>query len=209
MSTSVKERIKTELEQAQAEGKQRAGRIGDILRAAASMTFEELKAGSSEVNAATRKSVAELLEELQEPADSAANEVAELNASATADNIPEVGDEQSAEEKIAPTWKSLLRNTWLLVRDRKGDWFHAFKENVNHNAVKFDQDMTDEYGDRYLKVRDFFQRVVEQIKSPDNSTAQTTNASDSQPVTIEVVDGDDAVVDVTPTVQVLEPEAHR
>ena len=66
MTTSVKERLKTDLEQAQQGSKQRAAKISDILKSAASMTVDELKEGSAELHVLTRTSLAELLEELED-----------------------------------------------------------------------------------------------------------------------------------------------
>ena len=193
MTTSVKERIKTELEQAQTESKQRASRIGDILKAAASMTFEEIKEGSSELNVSTRKSVAEILEDLHEAPEGAADVVTDaVNPGAEA--ATETADDSSDAETVVPTWKIILLDVLTVVRDRKGDWFQAFRKSVNNNAVKFDHDMTDEYGDRYLKARNFFQRVVEQLKSP-SANPKTESTATSQPVTIEVMDADEPVIE--------------
>lgn len=209
MANSVKERIKVELEQAQAEGKVRANRISDILKAAASMTFEEIKEGSSELNTATRKSVAEILEELKEAPESTSYDIdANVTETALSTNNSAAEDESFKADNVAPTWRSIIRNAIAVVRDRKGDWFQAFKKSLNNNANKFDQEMSDEYGDRYLKVRSFFQRIVEQIKAQ-QATAQTASATDGQPVSIEVVDGDEAIVEVTPKVQVPESEEER
>lgn len=202
MTTSVKERLKVELEQAQSEGKQRAGRISDILKAAASMTFEELKEGSSELNVVTRKSVAEILAELQEPPEVATEET--VDSTAVVEPQPVAEEDTTPESATIPTWKTLLRNAIAVVRARRGDWFQAFKEQFQKNAAKADQEIMDQYGDRYTKVKDFFQRVVEQIKTSQAAT-QTASTADSQPVSIEVVE-EDAVVDVTPTVQQLESE---
>lgn len=191
MTTSVKERIQTELEQAQAESKQRANRIGDILKVAASMTFEEIKEGSSELNVTTRKSVAEILEDLHEASESTADVVTD-----EANPGPEAAAAEansSTSETVVPTWKTILLNALTVVRDRRGDWFQAFRKSVNNNAVKFDHDMTNEYGDRYLKARSFFQQVVEQLKSQTASSKPET--APSQPVTIEVIDADEPVIE--------------
>jgi|GEM_PF-528611 len=203
MTTSVKERIKAELNQAQTESKQRANRIGDILRAAASMTFEEVKEGSAELNVITRKSVAEILEELKEaPAETVVTD------EVTTDISPEVvgAKSQPAGDVPAPTWRSLIINAIAIVRDRQGDWLQALKDYWQENATKVDQDMSEEYGDRYLKVRSFFQRVVEQMKTK-ATTPQATSGAGSQPVTIEVVDADEPVADMTPNVRLMDSEA--
>ena len=202
MPTSVKERLKTELEQAQSEGKQRAGRISDILKAAASMTFEELKEGSAELNVVTRKSVAEILTELQDTpkaqAEATPDATVAVETAAIADEAPfETTD-------AAPTWKSILRNAVAVVRDRRGDWLQVVKARLQNNAANVDQEIMDKYGDRYRQVKQFFQRVVEQINASKSAT-QSGAASESQPVSIEVVE-DDAIVDVTPKVSAPESD---
>jgi len=206
MTTSVKERIKAELNQAQVESKQRANRIGDILKAAASMTFEEVKEGSAELNVITRKSVAEILEELKE----APAPTVEVTDDVTTDLSTEVVDtnSQPAGDAPAPTWRSLISNAIAIVRDRKGDWLQALKDYWQKNAAKVDQDLSDEYGDRYAKARNFFQRVVEQLKAK-SATTQTASGADSQPVTIEVVDDDEPVAQTTPNVRFMESEEQR
>ena len=204
MEISVKERIKTELDQAQSESKQRVGRIGDILKAAASLTYKEIKEGSSELNVATRKSVAEIIEDLHE----APKAIVDIDVDDAKVETPISAnpDENISDAKtLVPTWKTILQDVLTLVRDRKGDWFQASQKSVNNNAIKFDQDMTDEYGDRYLKARNFFQRVFEQIKSQRASSNPET-AKKGKPVTIEVMDGDVPIIDVTPTVQPAETE---
>lgn len=202
MSTSVKDRLKTELEQAQSEGKQRASRISDILKAAASMTFEELKEGSAELNVVTRKSVAEILTDLQETP--AAATAATADPTVPVSHEPVVEEDLTEEAAVAPSWQSILKDAIAIVRDRRGDWFQAFKVRFRDNAAKADQEIMDQYGDRYLKVKHFFQRVVEQIKSSQAATQSPTD-SDGQPVSIEIME-EDSIVDVTPTVQKLESE---
>lgn len=206
MTTSVKERIKAELNQAQTEGKQRANRIRDILKTAASMTFEEVKEGSAELNVITRKSVAEILEELQETPAATVEVTDEVTTDLSAEVVDV--DRQPAGAASAPTWQSLIKNAIAIVRDRKGDWLQALKDYWQQNAVKVDQDMSEEYGDRYLKVRSFFQRVVEQLKAK-AATSQTTAGADSQPVAIEVVDGDEPVADMTPSVRFMDSDELR
>lgn len=180
MTTSVKERIKTELGQAQVEGKQRAVRIGDILKDAASLTFEELKEGSSELHVATRKTLAEILEELKVEDPETVEAIDEVAAIAIAEEVAKT-------QSPAPTWKSILRSAFEIVRNRRGDWFQSFKEYWNQNVTKVDQDLTDEYGDRYAKAKSFLQRVIEQVRAH-QAAAQSVNKSDAEVVSVEVID---------------------
>jgi gas vesicle protein len=182
MTTPVKDRFKTELEQAKSETKQRADRIGGILKDAAAMTFDELKGGSAELNSLTRKSLAELLEELKEPSDEQVESVptpetmaasAAAADAATADNLP--------------TWKELLVHMVAIVRDRKGDWFQTFKEYLSAQATKLDSDMTAEHGDRYRNAKTNLQQVVSWLASKVQANT-ASGKQDVQPVNIEVVD---------------------
>ena len=191
MTTSVKERLKTDLEQAQIGGKQRSAKISDILKSAASMTVEEIKEGSADLHVLTRKSLADLLEELHVNSD-------EVDVAATAP----IADTAAADE--APTWPAILKQALAIVRDRKGDWLQEFKAHWQKNAAKFDNDMTDEYGDRYRKTKSVFRQVFDWVKS--QSTGLQTQAQPSRPVTVEVVDGDDAAGNAAKTVNSLDAE---
>ena len=191
MTTSVKERLKIDLEKAQKGGKQRATKISDILKSAASMTVDEIKEGSAELHVLTRQSFAELLEELNVASD-------EVDAVATAP----IADEANTEE--APTWQAILKTALAIVRDRKGDWLQAFKTHLQENAAKFDSDMTDEHGDRYLKAKSFLGKVVAWVKA--QQVIAKTQSQHTQPVSIEVVDGDDAADNAAKTVNLLDSE---
>ena len=193
MTTSVKERLKTDLEQAQQGSKQRAAKISDILKSAASMTVDELKEGSAELHVLTRKSLAELLEELQVDAD-------EADAAAAA--TEPIADEANTE--AAPTWQAILKRAVAIVRDRKGDWLQAFKAHLQENAAKFDGDLTDEYGDRYLKTKSVFRQVIDWVKA--QQTATQTQSQHTRPVNIEVVDGNDGAGNAAKTVNLLDAE---
>ena len=186
MTTSVKERLQPELQKAKQESQQRAARIGDILKSAASMTFDEIKGGSTELNTLTRLSVAELLEELNEAPEEALDEVSVDNLEAQLST--EVAE--PAATQSAPTWKDLITIAFQLVRDRKGNWFQQFKSHLNKNAAKFDDDMTEDYGDRYLKVKNVVRQIVTQLQRLQSSDTSTEGESEVRPVSIEVMDDD-------------------
>ncbi|MEM6436702.1 MAG: hypothetical protein AAF773_23045 [Cyanobacteria bacterium P01_D01_bin.115] len=192
MTTSVKERLKTDLKQAQKGGKQRAAKISDILKSAASMTVEEIKEGSADLHVLTRKSLTDLLEELHVNSD-------EVDAAAAA--TAQIADAAADE---APTWPAILKQALAIVRDRKGDWLQEFKAHWQKNAAKFDNDMTDEYGDRYRKTKSVFRQVFDWVKS--QSTGHQTQSQPSRPVTVEVVDGDDAAGNAAKAVNSLDAE---
>ncbi|MEM6837227.1 MAG: hypothetical protein AAF609_10245 [Cyanobacteria bacterium P01_C01_bin.120] len=201
MTTPVKERIKIDLEQAQVNGKQRANRIGNILKEAASMTFEEVKEGSAELNFVTKKTLAELLEDWQA--------VDDLGQEKDDKVVLSVDDGTSAEQPSAdPSWRAIIRHALSIVRDRRGDWFQAFKTHLHENAVSADQDLTERYRDRYTTVKKVFQRVVEQIKAQ-SMTPETAQQADSQPLKVKIVDGDAEAASTPVAVEVLPPEGNR
>lgn len=178
MNAPVKERLKSELEQAKAENKQRAARIGDILKAAASMTAAEIKDGSAELHTLTRKSLAEVLADLQE---------ADAATTPTETGAEPQPDAPAAQP--APSWQELLRHAAAIVRDRRGDWLQQLKDYWQGNAAKFDQDMTADYGDRYRKAKSIFQRAVAWFEARRADANAVKTESDVQPVAIEVMDG--------------------
>ena len=195
MTATVKERLRSEFNQAKVDGKQRVERIGRILKDAAELTFDELKEGSTELHVLTRKSLAELLEEVEETSDVA-------NAETTVSKSQREGS--AASEVVTPTWKELIIHAIAIVRDRKGDWFQQLKEYLNENAIKYDADMTEEYGNRYPKVKSLFKEVFSWIESKVQANSDTTD-SDIQPVNIEVVDGEAANTGESVIVNSLEP----
>jgi hypothetical protein len=188
MKTPVKERIQAELDQAKEDGKLRAERIGDILKSAASLTFEELKAGSAELNVQTRKSLAELLEDLQENP-----EMTEAEYVASQVQVPH--EPAATEAQPAPSWKEIITQTFKIVRDRRGDWFQQLKDYWNQHAAKFDQDMTEEYGDRYLKAKALRQRIFAWLAANLAKAKSDSSHQDDQPATVEVVDNDKVTID--------------
>ena len=185
MTTTVKERIKTELQQAKIEGKQRATRIGDILKNAASMTFDEVKEGSSNLHVSARKSIAEILEELKE--------TPEVTSDATNETVATGAAEVETDPaEVAPSWKTIISHTVAIVRDRKGNWLQALKESLGKSAGELDQDLTAQHGDRYLKVKQIFKGLANRVRAAQSEARQTncTDEAPSQPISIEVLNDD-------------------
>ncbi|WP_204140536.1 hypothetical protein [Halomicronema sp. CCY15110] len=194
MTNTVKERLQPEFAKAKQDSQQRAARISEILKSAASMTFAEIKGGSTELNTFTRRSVAELLEELNEvPVES-------LDEVPVNDRETQVSTEvaEPAAPPSAPTWKDLITIALQLVRDRKGNWLQQFKAHLNKNAEKFDGDMTDDYGDRYLKVKNVVQTIATWLTKTHSPATTTETASESRPVSIEVMDDEPAATETQP-----------
>ncbi|NER79888.1 MAG: hypothetical protein F6K42_09950 [Leptolyngbya sp. SIO1D8] len=180
-TTTNKEHPKTQWQQTKQEGKQRADRISEILQAAASETFSEIKAGSVELNDLTRQSVAEWLEELK-----ASSEATVADSQNPAANTAQATTDSS--EPAVPNWRELLMQSLEIVRDRKGDWLQQLLDHWQEQTAKFDADMTKEHGDRYGKVKTFFQRVISWLESIRKPSTSAANSQDIKPVTIEVVD---------------------
>ncbi|MGB3492472.1 MAG: hypothetical protein WBA57_07080 [Elainellaceae cyanobacterium] len=202
MTTTAKERIKTELQQVKEEGKQRATRIGSILKDAASMTFDEIKEGSLTLNVSARKSMAEILEELKETPEVSTDAAAEAEAI-----IADAAEVESDAAKAAPSWKIIAGHMLEIVRDRKGDWLKALQEYLAENAGKLDQNLTSKQGDRYLKFKQVFQGIINRFQTAQSKAKQANGADKnySQPVNIEVVDSDTPTNSTT--VRLIEPEA--
>ncbi len=196
MTNTVKERLQPELDKAKQESQQRAARISDILKSAASMTFDEIKGGSVELNTLTRRSVAELLEELNE-VEASTDDMAEVSVEDTEVQLSTDVD-ASASTSSAPTWKDLVTIALHIVRDRKGDWYQQLKAYLNKNAEKFDGDMTGEYGDRYLKVKAVVQKIATWLKDVQRPETSSETESDIRPVSIEVLDDDPSETETQP-----------
>lgn len=190
MTTPVKERLQSELQQAKQETQHRAERISDILKVATSMTFEEIKAGSTELQTLTRQSIAELLEELQ----------ASSKEKPSDDGTPENADPQPPHqaENSAPTWRELVNHALEIVRDRKEDWLQQLKGYWHDNVAQFDHDMAEEYGDRYRNTKSFFQQVKSWFLTTHSTNQSSPAEAQNQPIQIEVVDGDVMTTDRLP-----------
>lgn len=67
MTQSIKEKVKSELQQAQSASQSRAERIRDIVRSAITQVAAELKLGSSEVRSSVKDAIAAVVETLPDP----------------------------------------------------------------------------------------------------------------------------------------------
>ncbi|MEO0985404.1 MAG: hypothetical protein AAFY20_07635 [Cyanobacteria bacterium J06639_14] len=204
MTTATKERIKTDWDQAKQDSKERAGRIREILQAAASATFSEIKSGSADLNELTRKSAGVWLEEVTkadgidvadgESSGESSNEIHSTEFHQTSDDGEPVGAEPVDSEHTVPTWRDLFLQTLGLVRDRKGDWFQQFLNHWNEQTAKFDADMNKEHGDRYQKVKSRFQQLITWVKATRHQETSSETVQDAQPVNIEVIDENGTVI---------------
>ena len=162
MTTTTQDRIKANWEQARQESKQRADRIRELLQAAAAESFSEVRSGSAELNVLTRKSVAQWLEDLKEAADSPA----------VVDVEPAIDSSKAIQVIKVPSWRELLGRSLKIVRDRKGDWLQQLVDYWQEQLAKFDVDMTQQQGDRYVKVKSVFQRILSWFESAKGKSTQ-------------------------------------
>ncbi len=188
MPNTVQEKVKTEWHQVQSEGGQRLGRIRDIFKAASSEAIGELKTGTNEIQALSRKSLAEMIAQLKEAESSEATAhaiVMETEVESDATDLV-VAEELKAEE--IPTWRQLFTDFWHIANDRKGEWTRDMLARLQIQMDKFDSHMVEEYGERYAP----FRRLVKVIRFLVDSAYNRLNQAEenAQPVSVEILDGD-------------------
>lgn len=186
MTNTAQDKVKTDWKQVQSEGSQRLGRIGKIFKAASSEAFDELKAGTDEVQTLSRKSLAEMIAQLKETEAAAAKAdaiVLETEVESDATDLV-VAEEPEATE--IPTWRQLFVDFWHIANDRKGEWTKDVLARLQIQMDKFDTQMVEEYGERYAP----FRRLVKVIRFlVDTAYNRVSKAEkDAQPVSVEVLD---------------------
>jgi hypothetical protein len=189
MTNTVQEKVKTDWEKAQKEGGHRLDRIREIVKAAATEAFSELKEGSTEIESMGRQSLAEMIAQLKAKEAAEADTVADtLVVEQRVETEVDEAAEAAASETPAPTWQEILAEVLNLANDRKATWAEQFLAHLQGQMDKFDAEMSTEYGDRYRP----FQPVVRGLRSllnlAYNRVAQPTEATSTQPISIEVLD---------------------
>ena len=190
MANTTKNRMQADWDQAKQEGKQRASRVREILQAAASETFSEVKAEAADIHVLTRKSLGVWLEELKEPSEAADTHNHESTVEAKSDRSATASETQ---ESSVPTWRELFFQSLGIVRDRKGDWTQALIQYWKEQIAKFDADMTQKDSDRYRKVKSVLQRLTAWLESTRTHGNPSTPAQPAHPVTVEVLEEDEDV----------------
>ncbi|MBD0335603.1 MAG: hypothetical protein ICV62_08945 [Cyanobacteria bacterium Co-bin13] len=189
MSTSVKEQLNTDWQKAQEVGSQRASRLREILKSASSEAFTELRGGSSEVRELSRAALANLITYLKTqdlggeaapaPQDSAlANDLILIEAQAREETV----------EKDIPSWRQLLTELFGLVRNRRADWMQFLGQQVNRYSAKVDSELTQEYGDRYQRVKEQVQKARSRYGAAPSASTQASSEAPATPVEIEVLE---------------------
>ncbi|PZV18442.1 MAG: hypothetical protein DCF21_08305 [Leptolyngbya sp.] len=191
MTNSVQDRVKTEWEKAQKEGGQRASRIREIVKAAATEALAELRDGSSEIETQGRKTLSEMIEQLR------ANEAADAAAAeAVADAVVEaVQAEANQAEAPAPTWAQIFADLRYLANDRKVDWAQSLLTKLQTQVERFDADMATEYGDRYRFARPLVRGFRSLVALAYSKMGQPAEPAAPTPVHIEVLDEVETAVD--------------
>ena len=198
MTKTTQTRTQTDWDQAKQENKARAARVREILKAAASETFSEVKAGSADLHVLTRKSLGTWLDDLQE-ASKSAETIYDASKVEQSDEPSETANE--TQTSTVPTWRELIMQSLGVVRDRKGDWLQQLINHWHEQTAKFDADMTQEHGDRYGKVKSVFQQVAVWLKSTRSKDTDSTDHQAAHRVTVEVIeDESDTLTETEKTV---------
>jgi len=186
MTNSVQDRVKTEWEKAQKEGGQRASRIREIVKAAATEALAELRDGSSEIETQGRKTLSEMIEQLR------ANEAADA---AAAEAVADAVAEAVQAEADAPTWAQIFADLRYLANDRKVDWAQSLLTKLQTQVERFDADMATEYGDRYRFARPLVRGFRSLVALAYSKMGQPAEPTAPTPVHIEVLDEVETAVD--------------
>ncbi len=189
MTNTVQDRVKTEWEKAQKEGGQRASRIRDIVKAAATEALAELRDGSSEIETQGRKTLSEMIEQLR------ANEAADAaTAEAVADAVAEAVQAEAVQAEAdasAPTWAQIFADLRYLANDRKVDWAQSLLTKLQTQVDRFDATMTKEYADRYGVVRPLVRGFRSLVALAYSKLGQPAEPTAPTPVHIVVLDDTD------------------
>lgn len=186
MSNTVQDKVKTDWQQVQSEGGQRLSRIRDILKAASSEAFVELKAGTNEIQTISRQSLAEMIAQLKEAEAAEATSDSIVVETEVASDATELVVAEETEAVEPPTWRQLLTDFWHIANDRKGVWTKDMLARLQIQMDKFDTHMVEEYGERYSP----FRRLVKLIRLLVDTAYTRLNKAEenAQPVSVEVLD---------------------
>jgi hypothetical protein len=154
MANEIKAQLKTELQNAKAQGQTRATRIRDILKTAAAQTIDEVKQGSSEMRNIATGTFSTVVDTL---ADDEAVSSTEANPS----------DKRNL--------KPLLKRLFIAAKMRL---VAQFKQ----RAVKLDDELGQRYGDRYQTSKQRIDQVASQVSQRYQQAVATSQAQGSTPL---------------------------
>lgn len=195
MSNTVQEKVKTDWEKAQKEGGQRFDRIREIVKAAATEAFSELKEGSTEIESLSRQSLAEMIAQLKakEAAEAAAADRKTIVVEQVVDTEGTEFADQATVETPSPTWPEILAEIFNLANDRKADWAQQIVTRLQVQMDKFDADMATEYGTRYSPLRPVVRGLRGLLDLAQSRLAKPSPSAPTEPIQIVVVDEGETV----------------
>jgi hypothetical protein len=155
MANEIKTQLKTNLQNAKAQGSTRVARIRDILQAAASQTIDEVKQGSGEIREIATGTFSTVVESLTD------DETAPSTEASPTDSV-------AAKPLLAKVFAAL--KTQLVTQ---------FK----HRAVKLDGDLGKRYGDRYQTGKQRLDQVTSQMADRYHQAIANAKAQGSTPFT--------------------------
>ena len=153
MTNDIKTQLQSDFKNAKVQGSTRVARIRDILRSAASQTFDEVKQGSGEIR-----------------------EIATGRFSTVIDTLDEGQTNPSSETNVADTrpLKPLLAKLFTAVKTRLVTQF-------KYRAVKLDDDLGERYGDRYQTGKQRLDQVTGQMAERYHQAIAEAKAQGSTP----------------------------
>ncbi len=153
MTNDIKTQLQTDFQNAKLQGSTRVARIRDILRSAASQTFDEVKQGSGEIR-----------------------EIATGRFSTVIDTLDEGQPNPSGEANFTDTrpLKPLLARLFTAVKTRLVTQF-------KYRAVKLDDDLGERYGDRYQAGKQRLDQVTGQMAERYHQAIAEAKAQGSTP----------------------------
>ncbi len=153
MTNDIKTQLQTDFQNAKLQGSTRVARIRDILRSAASQTFDEVKQGSGEIR-----------------------EIATGRFSTVIDTLDEGQPNPSGEANFTDTrpLKPLLARLFTAVKTRLVTQF-------KYRAVKLDDDLGERYGDRYQAGKQRLDQVTDQMAERYHQAIAEAKAQGSTP----------------------------
>ncbi|MFM7471078.1 MAG: hypothetical protein ACKO5P_06180 [Nodosilinea sp.] len=176
MTHSVQDKVKADWEKAQQQGIQRLDRIREILQGAANATFSELKGGTLDVESLGRQSLADVIDQLKPPVDSA------TASASTAAEAPADAD------TAVPSWNDIVAQLLNLANDLKtnlpADVIGQLQEQLEH----FDGDMSQTYGDRYRPFQPLIQGLRSLVSLAYQQVTPPPKTTSTTPIRIEVLD---------------------
>ncbi len=153
MTNDIKTQLQTDFQNAKLQGSTRVARIRDILRSAASQTFDEVKQGSGEIREIATGRFSTVIDTLDE------GETNPSNETHATDQRP---------------LKPLLARLFAAVKTRLVTQF-------KYQTVKLDDDLGERYGDRYQAGKQRLDQVTGQMAERYHQAIAEAKAQGSTP----------------------------